>query len=330
MRRVAATAVLGMAMGLVSVPAAEAAVACTWRQAAWELPSGTDVATIDGYDGSRYAVGVTGTKSPWGGTADQRGTVWDNGRVVLRIAGGTPHLRDVNSAGLVVGDDVIDDKFTAVTVALGGKATPLPRSPKWEDYSASLVNNAGDVVGSATVGSRNVVVVWPAKAPGTYRELPTPNVDYLRLTDVDEQGRIIAQTDSASGGGFVWDTDGNWRVLAARGAGGYGSPFAIRNGRVVGSADDDTSYAAAEWDARGRLVRTIRGGAVEAVAIGGKGTVGGYAFVGSLQRPALWHDGAVVDPLSAVDAGFQLAGISDDERSLVGIEYRRPVQYRCS
>ncbi|QWF84706.1 hypothetical protein [Amycolatopsis sp. CA-230715] len=326
-------AVLGLAMGLLSAPAAEAAASatCTWTPTAWEMPSGADLATVDGYDGSRYAVGVTGKRPPWGGgIAEPRGTVWDNGKVVLRLPDEVPHLRDVNSAGLAVGDDVVNDKFIAVAVSVGGKVTPLARDPKWDSYSAWLVNNAGDIVGFASAGNKEVLVVWPGKAPGTYRELPVPNVDYLHLTDVDEQGRIVAQTDSGSGGGFVWDTDGQWRVLTAQGTGAYGTPFAIRNGRMVGSANDDTSYAAAEWDARGRLVRTIRGGATEAVAIGGNGTVGGYRFVGSEQRLVLWRDGKVVDPLTAVSWAFRLVGISDDERTLFGVESGRPTQYRCS
>ncbi|ONI80455.1 hypothetical protein ALI22I_44915 [Saccharothrix sp. ALI-22-I] len=331
-RQLLATAVLGMAMGL-ALPAGQAgaveAAACTWLKTAWNLPTGIDAGTISGYDGRRYAVGVTGKRRLSGGMADPRGTLWDNGKVALRLTGETPHLRDVNAAGLIVGDDIVNGEFVGVTVGRDGSTTVLPGNPAWEGYSADLVNNAGDIVGSSTTGFRHTVVVWPASAPGTYRELPTPDVDYLSLTDVDEQGRIVAQTDSGSGGGFVWDTDGQWRALAAQGTGGYGTPWAIRNGRVVGGMNNDTSYAAAEWNARGTLIRTIRDGAVNAVAIGGNGTVGGNRFVGSGQRAVLWRDGAVVDPLTTVSAAFRLVGISDDETTLVGHE-GGPAQYRCS
>jgi YD repeat-containing protein len=324
-----ATVVLGLA--LVSLPTGRAAAAatCTWQKTTWDLPVGTNVGTVDGYDGNRYAVGITGRRS-LSGIADPHGTLWDHGKVVLRIAGEIPHLRDVNAAGLIVGDNIVNNRFVAVTIDHSGQSTLLPANPAWESSSAWLVNNAGDIVGSAGIGLQHTVVVWPANAPGIYRELPSPGVSLLHLTAVDEQGRITAQTDSGSGGGFVWDTDGQWRVLAAQGANGFGTPWAVRDGRVVGSMNDDTSFAAAEWNAQGRLVRTIRDGAISAVAIGGNGTVGGYALVDSQKRVVLWRDGTVIDPLSAVTAGFGLRGISDDERTLVGTEANRPAQYLCS
>ena len=329
-----ATIVLGMALGLVSPSGAQAGAAaaplCAWQKTAWDLPAGTNAGTVKGYDGSRYAVGITGKWTLYSGITDPHGTLWDNGTVALRITGSTPHLHDVNAAGLIVGDDIVNNRFVAVTVGHDGGTSVLPGNPAWDGYSADLVNNAGDIIGLAGIGLRHTVVVWPAKAPGTYRELPTPNVDYLSLTDVDEQGRIVAQTGSGSGGGFVWDTDGQWRVLASQGPGGYGTPWAVRNGRVVGEMDNNTSYAAAEWNALGGLVRTIRDGAITAVAIGGNGIVGGRAFVNSQQRPVLWRDGTVADPLTAVAPTFALRGISDDERTLVGSEALRPTQYSCS
>ena len=83
-------------------------------------------------------------------------------------------------------------------------------------------------------------------------------------------------------------------------------------------------------NAQGGLVRIIRDGAFSAAAIGGNGTVGGYALIGSQKRAVLWRDGTIVDPLSAVASGFGLRGISDDERTLVGTEANRPAQYFCS
>jgi hypothetical protein len=332
-RTVLAAVVLSVATSLVPLPADRAgaadAAACTWLKTAWELPTGADVGTTFGYDGRRYAVGVTGRWRNFT-TTDPRGTLWDDGRVVLRLAGSTPRLADVNASGLIVGDAFADDRRIAVTVGHDGGTTALPRDPAWDSSSADLVNNAGDVVGIADAGLRRTVVVWPAAAPGTYRELPTPDVDFLDLTDVDEQGRIVAVTDSGSGGGFVWDTDGRWRPLVAPGAGGHSTPWAVRDGRVVGSADDGTGPAAGEWNARGALVRTIRGGAIQAKAIGGRGTVGGTAFVNSVPRAVLWRGGVVADPLSAVPADFALRGISDDESTLVGSSGLRPAQYRCS
>ncbi len=329
MRRLLAAVVLGTA--LVSLPTGQAAAteaaACTWQKTSWDLPEGTAIGEIAGYDGSRYAVGVTGQKSILGGgLVNARGTLWDGGRVVLRAAGEIPHFRDVNAAGLVVGDTIVNGRFTAVTIGHDGRTTALAANPAWTGYSAWEVNNAGDVVGWAHIGTKTILVVWPGNAPGTYRELPTPTFNANFLADVDEQGRIIVQT--SPGGGYVVSPAGQWRVLAAQGAGGSGTPFAIRNGRVVGGTTSDSGYAAAEWDAQGSLVRTIRDGAVSARSIGGNGTLAGYAFVGSVQRVVLWRDGVVVD--TPIPSAFSLTGLSNDERTIVGVEAKRPAHYRCS
>lgn len=314
-----------MVLGLVTLPAGQAgaaAAACAWQKTAWDLPAGTDVGRLDGYDGDRWAVGTTGTRPLWGeGITDPRGTLWDNGKVALRVADEIPHFRDVNAAGSIVGDTIVGDKFVAVTIDHDGTTHQLPGSATWDSYSAELVSDNGDIVGRATSDLKSQVVVWPAGAPGTYRVLPTPDVGYLHLQDVDSQGRIIAQGDSGFGGA-VWDTDGQWRKLASN-----GTPWAVRDGRVVGGLND--TNAAAEWSARGGLVRTIGSGALNATAIGGSGTVGGHRFVNSQLRPVLWRNGAVSDPLSSVAAGFALRWLSDDERTLVGVESRRPVEYDC-
>jgi hypothetical protein len=321
-KRVLAT-VVGMVMGLMALPAGQAVAAtCSWQKTVWDLPAGTDVGTLDGYDGGRWAVGITGGRT-WDddGIADPHGTLWDNGKVALRVAGQIPHLNDVNASGLIVGDTFVNNHFLAVTVDHDGTTHTLPRDPAWEDFYADLVNDRGDIVGGADIGLTSHVVVWPASAPGTYRVLPTPDVDFLHLQDLDNQGRIVAQGDSTFGGA-VWDTDGQWRKLASK-----GTPWAVRDGRVVGGLNN--TNAAAEWTARGVLVRTITGGALDAVAIGGNGTVAGYRFVGSQLRAVLWRDGVVVDPLSAVPAAFDLDWLSNDEQTLVGTESHRPAQYHC-
>lgn len=313
-------------MSLVSAPAGQAEAACTWTKTAWEMPANTNYGWLVGTNG-KYAVGGTGYWQGGPNITNRRGALWENGKLVLQGVE-KPNLYDVNASGLVVGQDIIASKWVGVKVARDGSATVLPSNPAWESFSADLVNNAGDIVGTADVGTRETVVVWPASAPGTYRELSTPDVSSLTLVDVDEQGRIVVDTDSSTGG-FVRDTDGQWRKLAAPGPGGYGTPQAIRDGRVVGDVHDSNSYAAAEWNAQGALVRTIRNGALSAKAIGGKGTVGGQRYVGTTRRPVLWRDGVVVDQLATVSEFFTVHGISDDERTLVGSE-GMPAHYTCT
>ncbi|MGW4893055.1 hypothetical protein ACWEQL_12450 [Kitasatospora sp. NPDC004240] len=321
-------AALTATLALVPVGTAQAA-ACNWQKTAWELPSTTTTGTLYASDGGRYGVGITGTRSttwPYD-VKDRRGTLWDNGKVVLRLPAATPGLSDVNSAGLIVGDDYIGGKFTAVTVSRTGTTTPLPSNPSWGGSAADVINNAGDIAGTASVGTKRILVVWPANAPGTYRELPLPAANTLTATDIDEQGRIVGYTDS---GGFVTDLNGQWHTLAAQGTNGKGDPWAIRNGRIVGEVNNNTSYAAAEWNAQGSLVRTIGNGALEATAIGGNGVVGGKRFVGSTLRPVLWRDGVVADSLTAVSDTFAIEAISTDEKTLIGNETSRPAHYTCS
>ncbi|MFJ9448438.1 hypothetical protein ACIRRH_42565 [Kitasatospora sp. NPDC101235] len=325
---VLAVAAVTAALGLVPVGTAQAA-ACNWQQTAWELPVLGTNGTLHASDGGRYGVGTTGRRSTsWPfDLKDMRETLWDNGKIVLQLPLNGPVVSDVNSSGLMVAYTTVNNTLTAATVSRTGTTTALPSDPNWAGSSAAVINNAGDIAGTAQVGTKNILVVWPANAPGTYRELPLPASGYLHLVDIDEQGTIVGSNDS---GGFVTDSNGVWHTLAAQGSNGKGTPSAIRDGRIVGSIDSDASYAAAEWNTQGSLVRTITNGAIEAKAIGGNGTVGGLTFSGSTSRSVLWRDGVVSDSLSAVPSTFKVSAISTDEKTLIGTDGARPAYYTCS
>ncbi|SOB82459.1 hypothetical protein [Streptomyces sp. 1331.2] len=327
---VLAAAAITTALGLVPVGTAQAApqAACVWQKTAWELPTGTNDAVLYGSDGNRYGVGIAGTMSttfPYG-IKNGLATLWDNGKPVLRLSSSTT-VADVNSSGLIVGTDYVNGTYTAVKVSSTGTKTALPSNPAWNGSNAKVINNAGDIAGVASIGTKNVVVVWPASAPGTYRELPVPSNYIPAVDDIDEQGRIVGITNA---GGFVIDLNSQWHTLAAQGTNGTGSPNAIRDGRIVGSIHSDTAYSEAEWDSQGRLVRTITNGAIEARAIGGNGTVGGLAFVNSSPRSVLWSNGVVSDSLSATSQFFQITAISTDEKKLIGNDAGYPSSYTCS
>ncbi|MDU0292535.1 hypothetical protein [Saccharothrix longispora] len=333
--RLLAAVVLGAA--LVSLPTGQAGAAgttgiaaCTWQKTLWELPEGAEAGEINGYDGGRYAVGNTGLDFFWGdGLVDPRATLWDNGRVVMRGAGQVPYFNDVNASGLVVGAMYLDQRFYAITVAHDGTMTNLPANPAWTSSWASWVNNRGDIIGWGTVGSaKSKMVVWPANAPGTYREVTMPDAHGVSLMDVDEQGRVIIGV--SPGGSYILTPAGQWITLAAPGVKGVSVPRDIRDGRVVGRLDIAPNYggAVAEWDPQGAVVRTIGRPAVEGISLGGNGTIAGYGFVGSSQRVMLWRDGVMV--AQPIAAEFALTGLSDDERTIVGVEADRPAHYRCS
>ncbi|MEU1806972.1 hypothetical protein [Streptomyces sp. NPDC019937] len=46
---------------------------------------------------------------------EKRGTLWDKGKVALRLPTAEPNVSDVNAAGLIVGDDIVTNKFKAAT-----------------------------------------------------------------------------------------------------------------------------------------------------------------------------------------------------------------------
>ncbi|RKT16287.1 YD repeat-containing protein [Streptomyces sp. 1114.5] len=323
---VLAAAAITTALGLVPVGTAQAApqAACAWQKTAWELPAGTNDGFMYGTDGARYGVGLTGTMNirfPYD-IKNGLATLWDNGKVVLRLPAGT-HVTDVNSSGLMAG-------YTgrqAVTVSPTGKTTPLPTDPTWSDATAKVINNAGDIAGIASTGTKSILVVWPAGAPGTYRELPLPTTGYLTVTDIDEQGRVIGEVGSV---GYVADLNGQSHALATKGTNPRSTPRAIRDGRIVGDITSDTANTEAEWDAQGALVRTIGGGARSGTAIGGNGTVGGQAYVASATRAVLWSNGVVSDSLPTVGQFFSISAISTDEKKLIGNEAGYPSSYTCS
>lgn len=334
-RRLIAAAVLATALGLVAVPAGDALAApCTWQQNAWQLPAGSDGAELHGYDGSRYTVGRSGTRDFWHeGLLDMHPTLWDNGTVVWRSPEFLPYVWDVNSSGVMVGAGLEgDNQAYPIKITKDGTATRLPTDPAWESADADLINNRGDIVGTATKpGLKYAVVLWPADAPGTYRELPSPAPSsdnaVPQLAAIDEQGEIIGgiQNDPLSG---LWTTSGTFHHFETP---QFADPEAIRNGHVVGGWSTFSTYGAAEWNAQGAMTRSIPGtsGIVKFTALGGNGTIGGIHFVGSQQRTALWRDGQVVDPLDAVDAGFTLQWMSDDERDLIGTDDLAPMTYHC-
>ena len=323
---------LAAAVGLAGVPAGDAAAAttgCTWQQHAWQFPAGADAAELHGYDGSRYAVGLSGTRSIWvDGVVDPHPTLWDNGTVVWRSPDFLPYVNDVNSSGVIAGADLEgDNKSFGITIARDGTVKRLPSDPGWDQYGADLIDNKGDIVGSAIKpGLQYVIVVWPADAPGTYRELPGPTSGPVYATDLDEQGEILGVQGAPQGA--IWTTSGGYHLFETP---QFADPESVRNGHVVGGWSTFSTYGAAEWDAQGHLTRSIPGtSVVKFTALGGGGTVGGVHFVGSQEHPALWRDGVLVDPLDAVGADFDLQWISDDDHSLVGVDDLRPMHYRCT
>ncbi|MFG2426708.1 transposase family protein [Streptomyces sp. NPDC048590] len=207
------------------------------------------------------------------------------------------------------------------------EAVPDPRSRRGRWYSLAsilLVCAAAVVSGARTIDE---LAEWGARADAGLLAALGVRRHLLRWRHAPSRsaiGRVLERLDTDALDAAV----GAWlahRHSAA--APGRRRVIAVDGKALRGSAR--TSYAAAEWNDQGSLVRTIKNGAISAKAIGGAGTVGGLGFVNSTPRAALWRDGVVADPLSGVSDYFTLTAISNDEKTLIGSDTLTPAQYNC-
>ncbi|MFS8097099.1 hypothetical protein LFM09_08140 [Lentzea alba] len=144
----------------VAVPQA-AADGCGWTARDLPLPAGAEWAyTTSSSDDNRLILGSILTD------AGRRGVVWRDGELVEMAAppAGIKHVyvNDVNNNGVVVGDVFIDEGGTPATRAFryeNGQYEVFP-GRSWERSTATLVNDAGDVVGTVFGGMFVRTVFW--------------------------------------------------------------------------------------------------------------------------------------------------------------------------
>ncbi|UOX92780.1 hypothetical protein MUY14_19930 [Amycolatopsis sp. FBCC-B4732] len=172
-------------------------------------------------------------------------------------------VRDINSAGAVVGDGGTGEWWASKPVVnRGGQTVNLAMPRGFRSAKATHINNSGDVVGVAYGEFGDVhPVLWAAARPGT-AEVLNPDPQHLYDTypvDVDEQGRVLLYTDigERSGEVFVRATDGGYRQLPPLYPGGAVYLEAFHGGRIAASVfTPESTMAAIEADLDGNVVHT--------------------------------------------------------------------------
>lgn len=205
----AAAFAVAVTVPVLSAFAEDSDVASDQPAAEYEL---TELPVPDGFDGSGVdAVDPTGQYLVGGGYNGNVTTplLWNDGEVeAVEVPDAeTAYLFDVNSSGLAVGSFSTEESAGTffyqdgeVTVVEGG-----------EEFSATGVNEAGDVSGSTEVDAERVPAVWRdgADAP---EELPMPDGWRSGIAnDVNDDGVVAGYYQ---GGGqnvgypLMWDADG--------------------------------------------------------------------------------------------------------------------------
>jgi hypothetical protein len=108
---------------------------------------------------------------------------------------------------------------------------------------AKAINDAGDIVGTANDEFTNVnVAFWPAASPGTVVVInPDPaQYYYAAPIDIDEQGRILLETEGGPASAIVRSADGTFSEIPPTAPSVGFWPEAFRNGCVAGTALNPT------------------------------------------------------------------------------------------
>ena len=254
------------------------------------LPAGLTNGWVSGTDGGSRFVGTAWTDQ----NQQRHGVVWDNGAPrVLGTGFGSTWLTDGNTSGTAVGFESEYEHSAAVRFR-DGVYDYLPGLPDFPAGYAAGINRAGHIVGLVGGGASRVVI-WRTDRPGAPRELELPEGERNQashLIGIDDANRVVASTTTPRS--YVWSTTGVRTQLAPLWDGAWVQARQISAGRIVGrSGDESGRIAAAEWDAAGRVVRTLPGG-IDALAVNTNDLVLGSVEPHGSGQFAVWRDGELM------------------------------------
>ncbi|MEU7791393.1 hypothetical protein [Amycolatopsis sp. NPDC049159] len=311
------TLVLVAVLGAALVPGARPAVAagCTWAMTPLAMPApytGSEV-----YAAAEGGWFVGSLRGPNAYSAVR----WHGAQVEAMSP--LAEVRDINSAGAVVGDGGTGEWWAAKPVVnRGGQTVNLAMPRGFRSAKATHINNSGDVVGVAYGEFGDVhPVLWAAARPGT-AEVLNPDPQHLYDTypvDVDEQGRVLLYTDigERSGEVFVRATDGGYRQLPPLYPGGAVYLEAFDGGRIAASVfTPESTMVAIEADLDGNVVHTTTE-AAETLFLDAGTTMAGVAHTFGPENYELriWENGEPAADLAGnadFNAAPQPAGLTDD------------------
>jgi hypothetical protein len=332
--RLLAATLLVTSVTTLGAPTASAA-ACVWTRTALPTTADRNAGDVTGGNDHGVLVGNTYKVNPLlGGAGPRYGAVWSaDGRLTLNAADPGTVFSAINNTGTIAGytTDANYHSHAATFSSVTGAVTLLPVDPKWTNTSADAINSNGDIAGTAD----SQVVVWHA---GSYKVLPQSSSRLDLVHGIDDQGRVLADIALPAAqnelSGVVWDASGTRHVLAGVDSQTWHTTYAIRNGLVAGSWDEQQ---AALWTVDGKLSTKIAN-STRAQAIGATGAIGGQAFDGQTYSTVLWKSGTVIAtlPTTSITAGVTVIG--PDDHTAAGSEYGRtwgggpsdlPVSWRC-
>ncbi|WP_439379038.1 hypothetical protein [Amycolatopsis lexingtonensis] len=293
-----------------------AAAGCTWAMTPLALPAPyTSSDVLAAAEGGWFVGSVRGDNA----YSEVR---WHGGQIVSSFH--LSEVRDINSAGDVVGDGGTGDWWAAKPVVYrGGQYVNLPMPQGFRSAKATHINNAGDVIGVAygDFGGDVHPVLWAAARPGT-AEVLNPDPQHLYDTypvDVDEQGRVLLYTDvgERSGEVFLRAADGGYRQLPPLYPGGSVLLEAFHGGRIAASVvTPELTMVAIEADLDGHVVHTTTEAADTLFVDAGTTMTGvAHTFDPGHYELRVWENGEPVADLAG-DADFNAAprpaGLTDD------------------
>lgn len=275
--------------------------------------------------------GMTQLPSPAGSTEDWAFAVNDGGQAVgysripsqnaylwskgvpynlgtLAGGAGASIARGINRIGQVVGESSIQGEFGPVgnhamlwvpnaTNGTTGTMYDLGTLEVNGSSRAYAVNEAGQVVGTATVGSGLHAFLWTPNAPngtvGTMVDLD-PTEGYSEGYGLNDRGDVVGQHDAGSGvRAFVWNAATGLRDIGTFPGGSNSAALGVdRLGRVVGEAINSSGqFRPFVWTSKNGMqdLGTLGGSFGAAFAANPKGQAVGYSqTTGGQIHATLW------------------------------------------
>ncbi len=306
----AAVALTGLSTGITGTAAA--ADGCTWVRGSLPLPAGSTTGSVSGAANGGWFVGG-------GSTTD--GIRWHNGVAEnLGTAGGKQtDLNDVNSSGVAVGTTYANSYEDGGIVYRDGRYEKLPLPRGFRYGRAKAINDAGDIVGTASSFADNFdLMLWPASAPGTVQRInPDPAVySSVSPVDIDEQGRILLRAEGHERAYFVREADGSLTKLALK----TDDVTGFRGGRVSGEVYENGKAVTVEWDLTGRIVRRLDVSARQTSVDSGTLTTGTYRTTDRQYAVGVWDGSTLTQTLlTDPDGEFASPVITDD--GVIAVSY---------
>ncbi|WP_439674082.1 hypothetical protein [Embleya sp. MST-111070] len=315
-----------------AVAATSATKACAWTPAILPIPAGALAGDVRATDGSG---GYAGTISYGANSAQgSRATLWKNGKLtdygLLNVPGYQKWVEvlGVNKAGTVVGSAFRNGGLSSAVRSRDGGLERLPEVPGASASRATGINDRGDIVGAADVGtgasSYWKPVIWPADKPGTVVKLTGLPDSEGFATGIDQDGTVLIDVDKDfSRRPYLWKAG---RAHAARLPAGAVDVLTrgISNGRFIGQVTYGSGNGAPSvlWDRDGVPRAVAR--AADVTGINRDGRIVGRTDDPDWHEFGVWRSSALESTVSyAPDRGLEFA-VAGDDGTIAGRSWKIP------